>query len=345
MNKISVIGLDLAKHVFQVHGVDSDGEVAVRKQLKRSQLRRFFARLAPCLIGLEACGGAHYWSRELTGLGHTVRMMAPVFVKPYLKTNKNDRNDAEAICEAVQRPSMRFVQTKTPEQQAVLHLHHGRRLLVRQRVALNNHLRGILSEYGIVLPHGVKVTSRRLPELLEDADNALPMLARHLLAELKEEHDQLIARIERIEARIRAWHATNSVSQRLASIPGIGVLTATALAATVGEGQDFGNGRQLAAYLGLVPRQASSGGKARLLGISKRGDRYLRGLLIHGARSVIYHIQRRLKAGQPGGNPWVEKLLERCHANKVAVALANKMARIAWVVLARHGTWCLARPV
>jgi transposase len=345
MNKISVIGLDLAKNVFQVHGIDYAGEVVVRKQLKRSQMRQFFANLEPCLIGMEACGGAHFWSRELTGLGHAVRVMAPIFVKPYLKTNKNDRNDAEAICEAVQRPNMRFVQPKTPEQQAVLHLHHARRLLVRQRVALSNHLRGVLSEYGIVVPQGVKAISRCLPTLLEDAENDLPMLARHLLAELKAEHDQLIERTERLEIQIKAWHAGNSVSQRLASIPGIGVLTATALAAVVGEGQDFRNGRQLAAYLGLVPRQASSGGKSRLLGISKRGDGYLRGLLIHGARTVIYHIRRRLQAGQPGGNPWVEQLLQRCHPNEVAVALANKMARIAWVLLAREETWCPVHPV
>ena len=276
MNKISVIGLDLAKTVFQLHGVDINGEVVVRKQLRRTEILRYFARLESCLIGIEACGGAHFWSRELTQLGHTVRMMAPAFVKPYLKSNKNDRNDAEAICEAVQRPSMRFVQAKTPEQQSILHLHHGRQLLVRQRVALSNHMRGILSEYGIVVPQGVKVLSRQLPEILEDADNALPMLARHLLAELKAEHDQLIERVDRLEKQLKAWHASSVVSQRLASIPGIGVLTATALAATVGEGQDFKNGRQLAAYLGLVPRQASSGGNDRLLGISKRGDGYLR---------------------------------------------------------------------
>ncbi|MBI5039938.1 MAG: IS110 family transposase [Gammaproteobacteria bacterium] len=345
MNKISVIGLDLAKDVFQVHGVDADGEVVVCKSLKRAQLRQFFAKLQPCLIGMEACGGAHYWARELTRLGHTVRMMAPAFVKPYLKSNKNDRNDAAAICEAVQRPSMRFVQPKQPEQQAVLHLHHGRRLLVRQRVALSNHLRGVLSEYGIVLPQGVKVIARQLPALLEDADNTLPMLARHLLAELKAEHDQLMERIDRIEQHLKAWHAGNAVSQRLAGIPGIDVLTATALAATVGEAQDFKNGRQLAAYLGLVPRQASSGGKERLLGISKRGDGYLRGLLIHGARAVIHHIRRRVKIGQPGGNAWVEQLLRRCHVNEAAVALANKMARMAWVLMARNETYGLARPV
>lgn len=345
MNKSSVIGLDLAKNVFQIHGVDSDGEVVVRKQLKRSQMRQFFANLEPCLVGMEACGGAHYWSRELSGFGHTVRMMAPVFVKPYLKSNKNDRNDAEAICEAVQRPSMRFVQPKRPEQQAVLHLHHGRRLLVRQRVALSNHMRGILSEYGIVLPQGVKVIPRRLPAILEDGDNEVPMLARHLLAEFKAQHDELIERIDRIEQQIKAWHAKDAVSQRLANIPGIGVLTATALAATVGEGQDFGHGRQLAAYLGLVPRQASSGGKERLLGISKRGDGYLRQLLIHGARAVIHHIRRRLKAGRPSGNPWVEQLLQRCHVNEAAVALANKMARTAWVLVARHETYRPARLV
>ena len=345
MNKSSVIGLDLAKNVFQIHGVESDGEVVVRKQLNRSQMRQFFANLEPCLIGMEACGGAHYWSRELSGFGHTVRMMAPVFVKPYLKSNKNDRNDAEAICEAVQRPSMRFVQPKRPEQQAVLHLHHGRRLLVRQRVALSNHMRGILSEYGMVLPQGVKVIPRRLPVILEDGDNEVPMLARHLLAEFKAQYDELIERIDRIEQQIKAWHAKDAVSQRLANIPGIGVLTATALAATVGEGQDFSHGRQLAAYLGLVPRQASSGGKERLLGISKRGDGYLRQLLIHGARAVIHHIRRRLKAGRPSGNPWLEQLLQRCHVNEAAVALANKMARMAWVLVARHETYRPARLV
>ena len=342
MKEINVIGLDLAKNVFQVHGVNSDGEVVVRKQLKRRQVLQFFAGLHPCLIGMEACGGAHYWARELARLGHTVRLMAPAFVKPYLKSNKNDRNDAEAICEAVQRPNMRFVQVKSPEQQAVLHLHHGRQLLVRQRVAVSNHIRGVLAEYGIVLPQGVKVLTRRLPELLEDAENALPMLVRHLLAEIKAEHDQLQERIGRCEQQLKAWHETNPLSQRLATIPGIGILTATALSASVGEGQDFKNGRQLAAYLGLVPRQSSTGGKDRLLGISKRGDGYLRKLLIHGARAVIHHIRRRLKAGQAGGNPWVEQLLQRCHVNEAAVALANKMARIAWVLLSRNETY---RPI
>lgn len=336
MNEISVIGLDLAKNIFQVHGVDNDGEIVLRKQLKRKDLLRFFAKLPASLVGMESCGGAHYWSRELSKLGHTVRMMAPAFVKPYLKSNKNDRNDAEAICEAVQRPSMRFVTAKNPEQQAVLHLHHARQLLVRQRVALSNHMRGILLEYGISMPQGVKMIVRRIPALLEDGENALPMLTRHMLVELKIQHDGLMESVKLLEHQLKAWHSGNEISQRLATIPGIGLLTATALAATVGEGKDFKNGRQLAAYLGLVPRQSSSGGKDRLLGISKRGDGYLRSLLVHGARAVIYHIRRRLKAGQPGGNPWVEQLLQRCHVNEVAVALANKTARVAWVLLARE---------
>lgn len=336
MNKISVIGLDLAKNVFQIHAVNEKGEVVLRKQLRRSQMPQFFAQLPPCLIGMEACGGSHYWHRTLAGFGHTVRMMAPTFVKPYLKSNKNDRNDAEAICEAVQRPSMRFVTPKNPEQQAVLHLHHARQQMVRQRVAVGNHIRAVLAEYGICLPQGAKVLTQQLPALLEDAENTLPLLTRHLLAELKAEYDALVARAQRLEAQLKAWHSASKPSQRLARIPGVGLLSATALAATVVDGQGFRNGRQLAAYLGLVPRQASSGGKDRLLGISKRGDGYLRSLLIHGARSVIHHIRRRLQAGQPGGNPWVETLLQRCHVNEVAVALANKMARVAWVLLAKN---------
>jgi len=336
---VSIIGIDLAKNVFQVHGIDETGEVMLRRQLRRSSVLRFFAQLKPCLIGIEACGGAHYWTRELSELGHDVRMMAPAFVKPYLKANKNDRNDAEAICEAVQRPSMRYVSPKTPEQQSVLHLHHGRQLLVRQRVALSNHMRSVLLEYGIAIPVGNKVLLQRLPELLEEADNGLPMLSRHLLSELKAAYEQLAERISRLEQQLQAWHQQSEQSQRLETIPGVGLLTATALAAAVADGKDFNNGRQLAAYLGLVPRQASSGGKDRLLGISKRGDGYLRGLLIHGARSVIHHIRRRLQAGQPGGNSWVEQLQQRCHVNEVAVALANKMARIAWALLARQESY------
>lgn len=339
MSKISVIGLDLAKNVFQLHGVDDAGQVVVRKALRRKDLLRFFAQAEPCLVGMEACGGAHYWAREIGRFGHEVKMMAPAFVKPYLKSNKNDANDAEAICEAVQRPSMRFVTPKSPEQQAVLHLHHARRLLVRQRVALGNHMRGVLLEYGICLPTGNSTVIKALPSLLEDTENGLPMMTRHMLAVLREEYDALAKRIAQLEDQLKAWHRHSTISQRLETIPGVGLLTATALSAAVGDGRDFSNGRQLAAYLGLVPRQASSGGKERLLGISKRGDSYLRGLLIHGARAVIRHIRARLRAGKPGGNPWVEQLLERRHANEVAVALANKMARISWVLLAREETY------
>lgn len=335
MNEISVVGLDLAKNVFQVHAVDAAGQVVIRKTLKRSEVSRFFAQRQPCLVGMEACGGAHYWFRVLKGFGHTVRMMAPVFVKPYLKSNKNDRNDAEAICEAVQRPSMRFVTPKTPEQQAVLHLHHARQQLVRQRVALSNHMRGTLAEYGITLPPGVSVVSKQMPGVLEDAENGLPMLVRQLLVTLKAQHDALLEHTARLTAELAAWHATKAESQRLEKIPGVGVLTATALVAALGDGKSFRNGRQFAAWLGLVPRQASSGGKERLLGISKRGDGYLRTLLIHGARAVIHHVRRRLKAGRAGGHPWVEQLLTRCHVNEVAVALANKMARVAWTLTFR----------
>lgn len=336
MSNINVIGLDLAKNVFQVHGVNEEGEIVARKQLKRADVLRYFAKLPPCLVGMEACMSAHYWQREIGKFGHAVRLMAPAFVKPYVRGNKNDRNDAEAICEAVQRPNMRFVVAKTPEQQAVLHLHRARQLLVQQRVALNNHLRAVLLEYGISLPVGVKVLSQALPGLLEDGDNALPMLTRHLLAELKTAHDALNQHIQMIENHLQAWHQTAPVSQRLAQIPGIGLLTATALSATLGDIHAFKNGRHLAAFLGLVPKQHSSGGKDKLLGISKRGDGYVRGLLIHGARAVMRHIQRRIKIGQASGNRWVEQCLQRMHVNKVIVALANKMARMAWAVLAHQ---------
>lgn len=334
MNNINVIGLDLAKNIFQLHGVDATGEVLLRKKLKRSEVLKFFAQIKPCLIGMEACGGSHYWYRELSKFGHNVKMMAPAFVKPYLKSNKNDRNDAEAICEAVQRPTMRFVTPKSPEQQSVLHLHHGRRLLIQQRVALTNFMRSILLEHGITFVRGDKALFRELPKFLED-ESQLPLLTCHLLREFKEEYQQLAERIKTLELQLKAWHQQSERSQRLESIPGIGLQTATALAATINDGQDFRNGRQLAAYLGLVPRQASSGGKERLLNISKRGDGYLRHLLIHGARAVVSHVRRRIRAGQPSGNPWVEQLLQRCHVNEVAVALANKIARIAWVVLTR----------
>lgn len=343
MNNISVIGMDLAKNVFQIHAVDRAGQIVKTKQLKRAQVLTFFRQIPPCTVGMEACGGAHYWARELSCLGHTVHLMAAAFVKPYVKSNKNDRNDAEAICEAVQRPSMRFVRVKTPEQQAVLHLIRARRLLLQQHIALGNNLRGVMQEYGIVLPLGRKVLSERLPLILEDAENGLPMLTRDALFALFQEQRQLDQRIKDLEQRLRAWHRCNEASQRLESIPGVGLLTATTLVASVGNAEDFKSARQLSAFLGLVPRQSSSGGRNVLLGISKRGDGYLRGLLVHGARAVIRQVRCRITRGEPSGNPWVEQLLQRRHPNEVAVALANKMARIAWAVLRREE--CYRAPI
>ena len=336
LSKTTVVGLDLAKNVFQVHGVDDAGQLVSRKHLRRAQVRPFFARLQPCLIGMEACGGMHYWYRKLTELGHTVRPMAARFIKPYLKSNKNDALDAEAICEAVQRPSMRFVTPKSPDQQAALHLHHSRCLLVGQRTAIINHMRGVLMEFGITVPVGPNALRRRLPEILEDGDNELLMMARDLLATLAEQLRNLDERIEALEHQIQAWHRNSEASRRLAEIPGIGLMTATALAAAIGEGRAFRNGRELAAYLGLVPRQDSSGGRQRLLGISKRVDGYLRTLLIHGARAVVRHLRARTAAGKPPGNPWLAKLLERRNPNVAAVALANLNARVAWALLIRE---------
>lgn len=336
MKEISVIGLDLAKTFFQVHGVNKQGEVVLRKKLHRKDMHKFFGNLKPCLIGIEACGGMHYWARELSRLGHTVKAIPTKFVKAFVKTNKNDANDAEAICEAVQRPNMRFAQIKTPEQQAILHLHHSRQLLVRQRVALGNHIRGLLSEFGIVLKLGAKVITKELPYILESAENGLLMITRNVLFQLLQQYHQLYEGIENIGKEIHKWHKSNEESQRLSTIPGIGILTATALSGQISESMNFKNGRQLSAYLGLVPAQASSGGKTKLLGISKRGDSYIRCLLIQGAKSVIISLKRQLKAGKQGINPWLESLLQKqYHINKIAVALANKMARIAWALFTK----------
>src|SRR3989442_6312046 len=281
--KITTVGLDLAKSVFQVHGVDARGKALLRKQLKRSEMLTFFANLPPCLIGMEACSSAHHWARKLTTLGHEVRLMAPQFVKPYVKTNKNDRNDAEAICEAVARPNMRFVPVKTPEQQTVLALHRARAGFVKARTAQANQIRGLLSEFGIVLPQGIGQLCRRIPEILEDGDNALPAPMRALLSRLLVQLKGLDRQVAELKGEIVRWHLQNEHTQRLERIGGFGPLTASAFVASLGNAKSFKNGRQLAAWLGLVPRQDSSGGKTRLLGISKRGDTYLRTLLIHGA--------------------------------------------------------------
>jgi transposase len=281
--KTTTIGIDLAKTVFQIHGVDDHGKPVLRKRLDRSKMLEFFVKLPPCLIGMEACGSAHYWARKLTAMGHTVKLMAPQFVKPYVKTNKNDVADAEAICEAVMRPNMRFVPIKSDEQQAVLSLHRVRQSFLKVRTAQANQIRGLLAEFGVIIPQGIAHIARRLPEIMEKAD--LPDSFRVLLQRLYEHMKDLDKQVDEMDAKIQQWHRGSQKSRRLAEIPGIGPITATALVASIGDARSFKNGRQLAAWLGLVPRQHSSGGKSVLLRISKRGDMYLRTLLIHGARS------------------------------------------------------------
>jgi transposase len=319
---ITQVGIDLAKLVFQVHGVDGRGKVLLRKQLKRSQVAAFFAQLAPCLVGMEACGGAHFWARKLMEFGHTV--------KPYVKTNKNDAADAEAICEAVGRPNMRFVPIKNTEQQALLGLHRVRQGFVAARTAQANQIRGLLTEFGLVIPVGIRCIERKLPEFLEDAENGLSGASRALFARLFEHFRALDRQVEELGREINAWHREDTASQRLQAIPGIGPLTASALVASVGDAKVFHNGRQFAAWLGLVPRQNSSGGKTNLLGISKRGDTYLRTLLIHGARSVLLSLKRRPDLA----DGWLARVSARRNPNIAAVALANKNARIVWALLA-----------
>jgi transposase len=330
---ITTVGIDLAKLVFQVHGVNERGKTMLRKAFKRADLIKFFANLAPCLIGMEACGGAHFWARKLSEFGHTVKLMAPQFVKPYVKTNKNDARDAEAICEAVTRPNMRFVPIKNVEQQALLGLHRARQGFVSARTAQSNQIRGLLAEFGIVIPKRVYVLQAKLPEILEDAENGLPGTSRQLFARLLDHLRDLDSEVKELEAQIKAWHRQSAASKRLEAVPGIGPLTASALVASVGDAKSFKNGRQLAAWLGLVPRQDSSGGKDRLLGISKRGDTYLRTLLIHGARSVLYGLKRRAEGPADG---WLVRLAARRNTNIAAVALANKHARIVWALLAHQ---------
>jgi transposase len=340
--KVTTIGIDLAKNVIQVHGVDQRGKVVLRRQLRRGQVMDFFAQRPGCLVGMEACGSAHAWARRLMKLGYTVKLMAPQFVKPYVKTNKNDAADAEAICEAVTRPNMRFVPVKSEEQQAVLSLHRARQGFVRQRTAQANQIRGLLAEFGIVIPQGIRHISKHLPEILEDAENTLPGTFRQLLRQLGEHLKTLDELVRAMEIQIQQWHGTNEASQRVSAVAGVGALTASAMVASVGDARNFSSGRQLAAWLGLVPRQHSTGGKSKLLGISKRGDCYLRTLLIHGARSVIAAAGRRKQstadqqAVQQRADRWLEALIARRNRNIAAVALANKNARVIWALLA-HG--------
>ena len=329
--KITTIGIDLAKDVFQVHGADERGKAVVKKALKRAQVLPYFANLPPCLIGMEACGSAHHWARKLQVFGHAVKLMAPQFVKPYVKTNKNDAADAEAICEAVTRPTMRFVPIKNGEQQAILALHCARQGFVKARTAQANQIRGLLAEYGIAIPQGIGHIATHLPDILEDGENGLPGVFRQLIDRLGAHLKELDRQVGELEVQIQVWHRANDASRKLAEIPGIGPITASALVASIGDAKNFDNGRQLAAWLGLVPRQHSSGGKQTLLGISKRGDTYLRTLLIHGARAVVRVAERKVNhAGS-----WLAGVMARRNKNVAAVALANKNARIVWALLAR----------
>jgi transposase len=330
--KITTVGIDLAKNVFQVHGVDERGNAVLRKQLRRAQVSIFFGNLPPCVIGMEACASAHHWGRTLQRYGHTVRLMAPQFVKPYIKTNKNDVADAEAICEAVSRPNMRFVPIKSIEQQAILSVHRVRHGFVKARTAQGNQIRGLLGEYGLVIPKGICHVAKRVPEILEDAGNELPASFRQLISRLTEHLKDLDRQVKDFERQIIDWHRNSPLSRKLEAIPGIGALAASALVASIADANSFKNGRQVSAWLGLVPRQHSSGGKSVLLGISKRGDAYLRTLLVHGARSAILAAQRKTQ----NTNVWLSNLLNRRHTNIAAVALANKNARTVWALLA-HG--------
>jgi transposase len=329
---ITTVGIDLAKNVFQVHGVDARGKVVLRRQLRREQVARFFVKLPPCLIGMEACASSHHWGRTLERFGHAVRLMAPQFVKPYVKTNKNDAADAEAICEAVSRQNMRFVPIKSIEQQAILSVHRVRQGFVKARTAQANQIRGLLGEFGLVIPKGICHVAERVPGLLEDASNELPLALRQLIDRLTSHLKDLDQQVRELERQIIAWHRGSELSRKLEKIPGIGPLAATALVASIADPRSFKNGRQVSAWLGLVPRQNSSGGKSTLLGISKRGDVYLRTLLIHGARSVILMAKRQTE----NKNVWLAKLLNRRHPNIAAVALANKNVRTVWALLA-HG--------
>ena len=333
MKEITTIGLDLAKNVFQVHGVDETGVVAVVKRLRRSQVIGFFASLPPCLIGMEACATAHHWARELTKLGHAVRLMPPQYVKPYVKRNKNDAADAAAICEAVKRPSMRFVPVKTIEQQSALLMHRARDLLIRQRTMLVNALRGHMAEFGLVEAQGLHKVAGLIAIVMDDSDKRIPVMARQALKMITGQINELQARISTLETQVLTWHKNNPVSQRLATIPGIGPIIATAIAATVADASVFRSGREFAAWLGLVPRQSSTGGKSRLGGISKRGDSYLRRLLVNSAHTVL------LCSKMAKVDPWIVSLRGRKPRLVVAVALANKMARVTWAIMSRHDTY------
>src|SRR6266699_4994466 len=331
MGEVSTIGLDIAKSVFQIHGVDAGGAVVMRKRVTRAKLLEFFTTLPGCLVGIEACPTAHYWGRRLQALGHTVKLMPPNYVKAYLKRSKNDANDAAAICEAVTRPSMRFVATKSEQQQSGLMLHRSRQLLVCQRTMLSNAIRGHMAELGIIAAKGRNGTAELLQIIADVADDRIPPVARFCLDLLARQYLTLSAEVSTIDKRIHAWHRSCEESRRLEEIPGIGPIVATALIAEIGDWGAFRSGRSLAAWIGLVPKQHSTGGKERLGSIPKQGNRYLRWLLVAGAMAVIrYARQHGTK------RPWLIRIMDRRPAMVAAVALANKIARMAWAIMV-HG--------
>jgi len=332
MQSISTVGLDIAKSVFQVHGVDAAGQVVIRRQLRRQHVLAFFQKLPPCLVGIEACASSHHWSRELQALGHTVRLMPPAYVKPYVKRQKNDATDAEAICEAVTRPNMRFVPTKTVEQQSCLMLHRARHLFIRQQTAVINSIRAYLAELGIVAPVGRRGVEQLLEVVADTADYRLSEVARACLGALGSQLRAPKAQILEFDRRIIAWHRSSATSKRLDAIPGVGPALATALVASIADPKAFRSGRDFSAWVGLVPKQNSSGGKDKLGSISKQGDRYLRSLFTAGALAVI----RYAKIHGTGHRPWLTALLARRPTKVAAIALANKLARMAWAMMARN---------
>jgi transposase len=331
MQAITTVGLDIAKSVFQVHGVDAAGQVIIRRQLKRRYVLAFFQKLPACLVGIEACASSHHWSRELKALGHTVRLMPPAYVKPYVKRQKNDAADAEAICEAVTRANMRFVPTKTTEQQSCLMLHRTRHMFIRQQTAAINAIRAHLAELGIVAPVGRKGVEELLNVVADPSDERVPAIARACIAALGVHLRRLKEQILEFDRLIMAWHRSNEASKRLDAIPGVGPMLATALVAGVADPKAFRSGRNFSAWIGLVPKQHSSGGKNRLGSISKQGDRYLRGLFVAGALAVI----RYAKIHGTKHRPWLTALLARRPTKIAAIALANKISRMAWAMMAR----------
>jgi transposase len=331
MQAVTTIGLDIAKSIFQIHGVDAAGNVIVRRQLKRRYVLPFFQKLPPCLVGIEACASSHHWSRELKALGHTVRLMPPAYVRPYVKRQKNDAADAEAICEAVTRANMRFVATKTLEQQSCLMLHRTRHLFIRQQTAVINAIRAHLAEFGIVAPVGRKGVEQLLDGVANAGDKRLPEIARACVLALGTQLGTLKVQILNFDRQIIAWHRSNEASKRLDEIPGVGPALATALVASVADPKAFRSGRNFSAWIGLVPKQHSSGGKAKLGSISKQGDRYLRSLFTAGALAVI----RYAKIHGTKHRPWLTALLARRPIKVAAIALANKIARMAWAMMAR----------